>query len=75
MPQQRLQPAATGHHVGVQEGDVVTGGRPQTGVAGGGGTAVAAVAKHLNGAFGAAEILGSERFGRAVVDNDDPQSA
>jgi hypothetical protein len=73
--EQRLQPPAPRHHIGVQERDVVGVARSHAGVAGGGGTLAAVVPQDLNIAVHLREVGLLYRGGRPVVDHDDSHAA
>jgi hypothetical protein len=75
MAEQRLQPSAPRHHVGVEECHEVGAARGQAGVARGRGPLAAAVPQHLNVAVHVVELALLYGHGRAVVDHHHAHSA
>ena len=75
MAEQRLQPSAPRHHVGVEERHEVGAARRQTGVARRRGALAAIMAQHLNVAMHVREVGRLDSGRRTVVDHDDTQAA
>ena len=75
MAKQRLEPPASGKHIGVQEGDEVGGTHSQAGVARCGGSLAAGMAQHRDVAVHAREVRLLDRGRRAVVNHHDTHAA
>jgi hypothetical protein len=69
VPEQRLQPTAAGHHVGVEEGDEVGLACRQPRVARGGGPLAGLVTQHPDVTVHAGEVTDLDRLRRTVVDH------